>query len=291
MSNVRSSARPATPVNQDTPRPDDLNLDLSGLDDELRREIERLAAVNDELLHKGSDPRIRLEAPGTDGAGAPGQAGDWVSPGGDLEAENVALRLRVAELEALAQEALQIKESWSERQKEFEAILEEKSEVIRSQHLKLQEGQNGSLHGSHHGTPAPRPSAGGAVVKEDELLQLKEELERERSQLREDEEAMTLQMRQMEMAMAKERAELARQRNELQRLHQDITHEIETSARDSGLRERLQALQRRQHDTSARKSAAPAKASAPSKPAPEKEAAPAPETKKSSGFFRRLFGG
>ena len=59
--------------------------------------------------------------------------------------------------------------------KEYESLLEEKSEVIRSLHLKMQEG--------HAGVTAEVP-------REEELLALSEELERERAQLKEDEETL-----------------------------------------------------------------------------------------------------
>src|SRR5207245_671573 len=71
---------------------------------------------------------------------------------------------------------------------------------------------------------AGRPAA--ATPDEEDVLALSDTLERERRQLAEDEEALMRQMRDMEMAMSRERAELARQRNELQRLNEEIRHEL-----------------------------------------------------------------
>ncbi len=209
-----------------------------------------------------------------------------------LRAENAELRCTVAELRQQPEAGGAEGANWKDREKEYDSLLEEKSEVIRSLHLKIQELQN--------------LAAGKAPVRlpnEDELQAVCDELERERSQLdlerreiereraqiKDDEESLMKQMRDMEMAMSRERAELARQRNELQRLHTDIRHELELAAREASLRDRLVPLQRRHQDISNRKGAAPQteirKAVAPD-PAP----APAPPPKKESGLFRRLFG-
>ena len=121
----------------------------------------------------------------------------------DLRLENARLRTALAEQEQPGGEASIGDPALAERMKEFEALLEEKSEVIRELHRKLQE---------HHDRPA------GATPREEELLALSEELERERQQLKEDEESLMQQMRDMEVQMSRERAEMARQRSELQRL-------------------------------------------------------------------------
>jgi hypothetical protein len=79
---------------------------------------------------------------------------------------------------------------------------------------------------------------------------------------------------------------MARQRNELQRLQNDLHHELELAARDATLRERLAPLQRRHQDVVVRKGAAPG--STQQQP-PQQPASQQPEKKK-SGLFRRLFG-
>ncbi len=190
-----------------------------------------------------------------------------------LYEENIELKKKLVELERQLHDARGTAKFWSEQQKDFESLLEEKSEVIRQLHLKLQEQ-----------SAAPsRPAA--ALPREEELLALHEELEQERRQLKEDEGALMQQMRDMEVQLSRERAELARQRNELQRLHREIKHELELAAREASLRERLQPLQRRHQELSHRKGEAPRDTPVPG-PAPKTES-PRPTQ---SGIFRRLFG-
>lgn len=195
-----------------------------------------------------------------------------------LKSEIEELRQTVAELQrVLAEKDQQVEASWADRQKEFDSLLEEKSEVIRSLHQKLQE---------HHGRPA------AMTPREDELLALSEELERERQQMKEDEETLQKQMREMEIQMSRERAELARQRHDLQRLQSDIERELELAARDATLRERLMPFSRRHQDILTRKGAPPSPS--PASPTPVDTPAPSPAAdpggKKDSGFLRRLFG-
>src|SRR5438132_10912829 len=154
------------------------------------------------------------------------------------------------------------------RQRKYEGLLEEKSEVIRDLHRRLHE-------------QSEKPAATSAP-REEELIALSEELERERRQLKEDEEALMEQMRQMEVQMSRERAELARQRNELQRLHGEIKHELELASREAELRDRLQPLQRRHQEMAHRKGAEPVRETVaaapnhtpPQQPKPGKPAAP-----------------
>ena len=57
------------------------------------------------------------------------------------------------------------------------------------------------------------------------------------------------QMREMEISMAKERAEMARQKNEIQRLHSDIKRELELlQGSDRAFTDRLVQFQRRSQD-------------------------------------------
>jgi paraquat-inducible protein B len=171
----------------------------------------------------------------------------------------------------------------AEQNKELEALLEEKSELIRTLHLKIQEIEE---------ELSKKPVPVAATPHEVELMRMNDQLERERRQLQEDEESMMQQMRDMEIQMAKERAEIARQRNEMQRLHGEIRHELELAARDATLRERLAPLQRRHQDVMTRRGSSPAPgAPAPASPnaatpTPAAEAAP---PKKDSGLLRRLF--
>jgi hypothetical protein len=190
-----------------------------------------------------------------------------------LLAENAELREKVTQLDDLLDNANRATLLLEEQQKDFDKMLEEKSEVIRELHQKLQESQN-------------RPAA--EAPHEEELLALSEELERDRKQLKEDEEALMAQMRQMEVQMARERAELGRQRNELQQLHNEIRHELTRASREAELRTRMQPFQRRHQDMTPRRSGEAA-------PANSEEQIPMdscnqPHKSKDSGIFRRLFG-
>jgi chromosome segregation ATPase len=212
-----------------------------------------------------------------------------VSP---FQAENAGLRCAIAELNQLAEAgAAEAENAAAERQKEFENLLEEKSEVIRALHLKIKELQE-------------RPAVSN-LPNEQELQTVCEEMERERAQLdldrrqieqdraqlQLDEESLMKQMREMEMSMSRDRAELARQRNELQRLHTDIKHDLELAGRDASLRDRLEGLQRRHQEIHGRKGGS--QSPEPRTAAPRPQAAPAsakPVKKKESGLLRRLFG-
>lgn len=226
-----------------TTHPDSLQ-DLCADDDHLRKELERLAAAQAELLEAAP------EQPVTDA--------DELN---FLRNENIELRSKLEELDL----------AWGERQREYENLLEEKSEVIRGLHLKIQQLQE-------KGGPRPEATNQDATNQED-LSGLKRQLEEERRQVQEDEEALMVQMRQMEMAMSKERAELARQRSELQRLQADLNNEIEKAAQNGNMRERLQALRKPyEQNTPVGEGTTPISAPTP------------PPKKQSSGLFRRLFG-
>ncbi len=223
-----------------------------------------------------------------------------------LEAENEQLHGLIVELrDQLEQATSQSQELWEEREREFEAMLEEKSEKIRELYLRLKEVEEG---GSGTGTGG---EAGGdsEVPSEEDLAGLSDELERERCaleqerrtleddrrQLREDEESMMRQMREMEMQMARERAELARQRNELQRLHSEIRHELELAQRNAAVNERLQLLRRPNQEGSGEHPARSGKGSSGEVPvAPKKKSSTpgttAPKKKSDSGgLFNRFF--
>jgi len=161
---------------------------------------------------------------------------------GQLQTENAELRAIIADLQ-------------SERQKEYESLLDEKTELIRQLHVKIQdmEQQFGEMQERAAKPPTP---------KEEELMAMSEELERERCQLqqerrkldeelrqfREDTESMNSEMRQMEVQMARERADLARQRSEVQRISEEIRHELDRVERDRGLTSRLEQLRQRHQD-------------------------------------------
>jgi hypothetical protein len=241
--------------------------------DDLEQELQRLAAANQALLgdihpvEESHDDRT-LEV-------APVAEGDELD---SLRAENDALKARIEELEAIASGQGEAK--WQERQREYEMLLEEKSEVIRGLHQQLQEANESALADSN--MPAANLGISGVRLGQaEEILRLKRELDDQRKQLEQDEEDMMAQMRQMEMMMAKERAEMARQRQEVQRLQSDLAREIEKSSQNPELRERLHSLRRQQEPKQA------------PEPKPASAAAAPPQSKeehKSSGFFRRIFG-
>ena len=216
------------------------------------------------------------EVPADDGL-EPVDLGDW----GDEPVPDVATLIHEKEQlhEQLAEAQGQVNEIkkeaeqlLAEQQREYENLLEEKSETIRTLHRKIHE--------------QPERPAPVNVPREEELLALSEELERERQQLKEDEEALMQQMGQMEVQMSRERAELARQRTELQRLQSEIRHELEQASRDAALRERLAPLQRRQQEMAHRTTSGPESPVVPESRPPAREE-PQP---RDSGLFRRLFG-
>jgi hypothetical protein len=197
-----------------------------------------------------------------------------------LRTENGKLVQRVEDLERICEEMQKEATAWESRQREYEGLLEEKSEVIRDLHRRL------------HEQPERGPS--GATPREEELIALSEELERERRQLKEDEESLMQQMRQMEVQMSRERAEMARQRNEFQRLQNDVRHELEMAQRDATLRDRLAPLQRRHTDMMNRAGGPRPQAQEQTQQAgvlePAREGVGRSGQKKESGLFRRLFG-
>ena len=185
-----------------------------------------------------------------------------------LQRENAALRTRVKELERLLNAAPGSDDVWAERQQDYEKLLEEKSETIRTLHMKLQ----GATAAAAPVAPAP------AEARDATIERLRRELEEQRAQLLEDEEALQQQLRMMEMTMAKDRADLARLRADLQRQQADFAREVEVASRDPQLREQLASLRRHQQEHYTKK------------PAEAPAAISAPTSNKGSGLMRRLFG-
>jgi hypothetical protein len=99
------------------------------------------------------------------------------------------------------------------------------------------------------------------------------------------------QMREMEVGMAKERAEMARQRNDLQRLQGEIRHELERLEKSGAMQSKIDGLKSKLHDATTRRGASRGSAAgapgAATGPAPAAEAAPA----RRDSFMGRLFGG
>ena len=264
---------PPTPDRRPSIREDALRaagLEILADDDRLQTELGRLA---------DESRKVREELEGQLDATAS-------TPGAEalerLRTENERLSHKVGELELICEEMQKEQAAWESRQREYEGLLEEKSEVIRELHRRLHEQPE-------------RAAAGGAAPREEELIALSEELERERRQLKDDEETLMQQMRQMEVQMSRERAEMARQRNEFQRLQNDVRHELELAARDATLRDRLAPLQRRHGEMVNRTGGGPRTAAQETAPAAVAEPEPIQEAtprsaRKDSSLFRRLFG-
>ncbi len=247
------------PVSGPSPHFRDGGGDSTDLTD-FESELKRLSAVNDELMRDMLSDDTSVATP-PDSAADPEELEL-------LRQENAELRLRLQELEALG--AGEGDELWLERQREYEMLLEEKSEVIRGLHQQIHESQ--ALAGG-----STNPADGGAETGQaEEILRLKREMDEQRKQLDQDEADMMAQMRQMEMQMAKERAEMARQRLEVQRQKAELAREIENAARDPELHERLKSLRR------------PESRGSFTLP-PVDEQTPKSQ-QNSSGFFRRIFG-
>jgi chromosome segregation ATPase len=208
-----------------------------------------------------------------------------------LRSENAQLRTLCAELEQALHEATQQGGAahGENRVPEYETLLEEKSEMIRTLHHELQQAK-AVLAQEKQAPEASKPVArpAGPTPREEELLALSEELERERRQLQEDEQTLMDQMRQMEMSMARERAEMARQRNDLQRIQNEIMHEIERAERNGALVDRIKDLKDKLQDATNRRGAAPA--TAPSSAAAPKTPAPPTTPSRKEGLLGRWFG-
>lgn len=259
-------------------------LDLLGSDDPLHKDIET-------LLEHNHSPHASSNHHSSE-AQMPGELEQ-------LRQENQLLRRRIEELEQIIEATTsQTEEIWGEQQKEYETLLEEKSEVIRSLHHQLQELKETNHGNGHGGRNGQRLSGQESAALQEELNRLRCEIDIERRQLEEDEKAMMDQMRQMEMAMSKERVEMARQRTELQRQLQEFQHEIENAHKDSSLRERLLAIQARRHSESTNQNGnhPPARRAMPTQMALGSENPPSglqeqEHSHQSSGLLRRMFGG
>ena len=232
---------------------DGLNLD--SIKDELRR----LSVANQELIQSfsvrdsGSSQSKNRTAP--------------AAPVDQLAKENAELKRRIVDLEG--ELANLTPESWAEQQRNFEQLLDEKSEIIRTLNHKIQAlTESGNL--------------GASDYEQEKLQALAADLQARDEQLRADEEAMQMQVREMEMRMSKERAELARQKAQIDRLHADFERELEIANRDPNLRDRLRNLQR-----------------SDSRPRPSTQPTLDPTASQNGGaalsesrsVFRRMFGG
>jgi len=212
-----------------------------------------------------------------------------------LRHENDQLRSLCAELEQALQESAQLNEQpvGEERLREYDALLEEKTDTIRQLHQELQNAHSmvAELESQVHHAVQERPPD-GPTPREEELLALSEELERERRQLQEDEQTLMDQMREMEVSMARERAEMARQRNDLTRLQSEIRHELERLEKSGTAVRKMEELKRQFLDATTRRGMANTgnASHAGQQPAAQQQQAAQPK-KDSNGLMSRLFGG
>jgi hypothetical protein len=255
-----------------------------------------LHAVNGDEARSSFDSQDSLPADGRDGSGLSAAESAELE---HLQAENAQLRALCLELEQALQEAAQqIKPDLEQQIREYDAVLEEKNDMIRQLHQKLQEVQAAWEEAETRGGQAqpaahPKREHQGPAPCEDELLALSEELERERRQLQEDEQALMQQMREMEVSMARERAEMARQRNDLQRLQSEIRLDLERLERNGAIQSKIESLKNKLQDATARRGAAPAPVGsqpAPHAPSPQPQPQPAAAPSRKEGLMGRLFG-
>ena len=249
----------------------------------IKSELRRLSAANQEILKSFNAQSVVTPKPK-----AFGSSGNILLPAeaeqmAELKRDNEALKSRVAELETKLSEASA--EGWSDQRRDFEQLLEDKSETIRTLNHHIRELTE-ELRG------------GGSGPSRDDLEALAAELRQRDEQLRADEDSLQIQVRETEMSMARERAEMARQKSQLQRLHHDLQHEIETANRDPLLRERLANLQRPSDARPKTMSALPGGPTTASKTlsglrpgtTPALDSGDVPGTPETKGVFRRLFG-
>jgi hypothetical protein len=173
----------------------------------------------------------------------------------DSYGEAASLRKQHADLKARIEE---MEQALVDSQRDQENLLDEKSNVIRGLHRRiqvLQEARSGQVN----------------RVQVSDLVEMWQQRDEDRRRLKADEEAVMAQMREMEISISKERLELARQRAEVLRLLEDTRPHEELLVRNADLRDRLAAL-RPGHDED---------------PVGRTDPAPA---KSNSSFLRRLFG-
>ena len=249
------------------PTPSREGLNLDSIKDELRR----LSVANQELLQSFS---------ARDSGSAHGKHPPSPTESAErLAKENAELKRRIIDLEG--ELANLTPETWAEQQRNFEQLLDEKSEIIRTLNHKIQSLTESGNLGAHD-------------YEQEKLQALAADLEARNEQLRADEEAMQMQVREMEMRMSRERAELARQKAQIDRLHADLERELEVANRDPNLRDRLRSLQR-SGDNRPRPSTQPTldpAASQDGSSVPRAQASlSASSLGESRGVLRRLFGG
>ena len=131
LTRPRDAVRPSPPIASQTD--DAVAFELN----DFEAELQRLSAANQELLaefdaHEGEEESLNAQT-------ALAESDELAM----LRMENAELKSHIQQLEAAMQNgAGQSEDVWLERQHEYEMLLEEKSEVIRTLHQKIQELQD-----------------------------------------------------------------------------------------------------------------------------------------------------
>lgn len=231
-------------------------------EDRLRRQLREMMNETAARKGKGDDDdwmaAAARETAGRNGGHAPASAAAPPQEKGvglaQLQAENEELRSIIAELrQQLDDAAGQGSESFEDREREYEAMLEGKSEEIRALYVQIKELEEiaGSSRGGGSGHNPSEEMMGMQEDLVNERMQMDEErqrLEEEFRQLREDEDDLMRRMREMELQMAKGRADLTRQHNELHQLHNEIRRELESAQQGGVVNDRVRLLQRQHQE-------------------------------------------
>ena len=232
--------------------------------DSIKDELKRLSAANQALLQSFS---------GRD-AGAPTSA--RAMPSNEsierLTADNSQLKARIRRSGGPARTEL-TPESWTAQQQEFEQLLDEKSEIIRTLNHKIHElSESGAM--------------GQGEYEQEKLQAWAADLAARDEQIKADEEAMQMQVLARDGDAGCRSANgpsWARQKALIDRQHADLDSEVEVASRDPNLRDRLRNLQR-SSDGRPRPSTQPAFD-------PTASQAAAVPLAESRSVLRRLFGG
>jgi len=175
-----------------------------------------------------------------------------------LRGENEELRVAIAELRQRIDDATAPQQgSWEEREREFETILEEKSEEIRLLYMQIQEQERTQQEPAE---PPPKTADSddesvNALAEElaQDQARLEEEREQvrtDREQVRADEEDLERRMQEMELQTAKSRSDIVKARNELQRLYNEVRAELEQAKQGGAMSDRVANLEREAQELS-----------------------------------------
>ena len=277
-------------INSRTPLPGDLANAVNQQIDQLRSENQQLRALIEQAIAQEEVHERQTREWATREA----ELNDLLSQAGNgnsneiqiqLQERDKTIRLLGEQIQQLEQhlQYAQSNASSNADHEELLAAVRERDDLIHSLTARVAE-----LEKQIADVPPPAPTDEELARMADELEKercqitlLRRQLEDEKKQHLEDQSDFERQMREMEVSMSRERAEMARQRMELQRLQAEVHSDMDAMQRgDTTLKDKLDALQRRQTGTSTPRSGG----STPG-------ANTASETDKDAGFMKRFFGG